>query len=48
MDEQLKAFNEIVNLLTPLEKDDQTRIIAAVRLLLDIPHVKHTVVYENS
>lgn len=48
MEDQLKSFNEIVNLLAPLEKDDQTRVIAAVRLLLDIPHVKHTVVYENS
>jgi hypothetical protein len=48
MEDQLKAFNEIVNILAPLDKDDQTRVIASVRLLLDIPHVKHTVVYENS
>jgi hypothetical protein len=48
MEQELEAFNKIVKLLSPLDKDTQTRTIAAVRLLLDIPHVKHVVVDENN
>jgi hypothetical protein len=46
MDEQLKAFTEIVQILAPLERDEQTRIVAAVCLLLDIPRVKSTIASE--
>lgn len=46
MEEEIKAFTAIIKLLEPFEKDTQTRIIAIVRLLLDVPNVKH-VVTEN-
>lgn len=44
MDEQLKVLNEIVKLLSSFDKDTQTRIIATVALMLDVPRVKHVVV----
>jgi hypothetical protein len=46
MEEQLKAFTEIVTIVAPLERDEQTRIVAAVCLLLNIPRVKSTIAGE--
>lgn len=43
MEDELKAFNEMVAILATLDRDTQTRIVAAVCLLLDIPRVKNTI-----
>ena len=43
MEEQMKVLAQIVKLLEPFDKETQTRIIATVRLMLDVPHVKHVI-----
>lgn len=43
MDEQLETLTKIVKLLEPFDRDIQTRIIASVRLMMDIPNVKHVI-----
>lgn len=43
MEDELKAFNEMVAILAPLDRDTQVRIVAAVCLFLDIPRVKNTI-----
>lgn len=43
MDEQLEALTKIIKMLEPFDTDTQARIVATVRLLLDIPHIKHTI-----
>lgn len=44
MENELKALNDIVGILSPLERDEQTRIVAAVCLLMNIPRVKNTLI----
>lgn len=44
MEEELKAFTDIVNILAPFDQDTKTRMVAAVCLLLDIPRVKNTTI----
>ena len=43
MEEELKALTDMANILSSLDRDTQTRIVAAVCLLLNIPRVKNTI-----
>ena len=46
MENELIAFKAMCEILGPLDRDTQTRIVAAVCLLLDIPRVKSTLANE--
>lgn len=47
MDVEMEALARIVKWLQPFDRDVQTRIIASVRLMLDIPNVKCTINNES-